>query len=91
MSNNAGRKKVAVEPPALRSQHRSRELNFCATHPEVFAKLAGHWVALEGETIIASGLALAPVVAEARKRGIKVPFVFRVEQPLPPGHGYLGL
>ena len=71
--------------------HRSRELNFCAEHPEVFAKLVGQWVALEGETIVASGESLAPVVAAARKRGIKVPFVFRVEQPLPPGYGDLGL
>ncbi|HUY28456.1 MAG TPA: hypothetical protein VMV27_13665 [Candidatus Binataceae bacterium] len=73
------------------SAHRGRELNFCAQHPEAFAELVGQWVALEGETIIASGLVLATVIAEARKRGIKVPFVFRVEPPARPGHGNLGL
>lgn len=71
--------------------HRSRELNFCAEHPEAFANLVGQWVALEDETIVASGPDLAAVAAEARKRGVKVPFVFRVEEPLPAGYGELGL
>ncbi|MHB8381459.1 MAG: DUF5678 domain-containing protein [Candidatus Binataceae bacterium] len=84
-----------VAPSAPRSSttggHRSRELNFCAEHPEAFAKLVGQWVALEGETIVASGFALAPVMAEARKRGIKVPFVFRVEPPSDESRGNLGI
>lgn len=91
MGNRADRKEVATDPPTAPLQHRSRELNFCAAHPEAFAKLAGHWVALEGETIVASGLVLAPVVAEARKRGVKVPFVFRVEPPSDESRGNFGL
>lgn len=91
MSDSAARNEVTVGQLAATSHHRSKELNFCAEHPEAFAKLVGQWVALEGDTIVASGLELAAVAAEARNRGVKIPFVFRVEEPLPAGYGELGL
>jgi hypothetical protein len=59
--------------------HRSREMEWRRTHQEEMRKLSEQWVALEGETILAHGSNLASVVAEARKKGVQVPYVFYVE------------
>ena len=63
------------------SGYRSRELKFRETNPEMFCQLVGRWVALEGEAIVAHGADPLAVVAEAREKGIRVPYVFYVEEP----------
>ena len=59
--------------------HRSQELEWRRSHADVLRAFAGQWVVLEGEDIVASGNDPARVVAEARARGIQVPYLFRVE------------
>jgi hypothetical protein len=54
-------------------------------------RFAGHWVVLEGETIVAHSEDAAAAVEEARTKGVAAPFVFYVESPRPPGVVRLGL
>jgi hypothetical protein len=44
-------------------------------------QFARQWVVLEGEEIVAHGDDPLQVVAEARAKGIHVPYVFYVEDP----------
>jgi hypothetical protein len=69
----------------LRSQRdtggrRAREMEWRRTHRAFLRTLAGQWVVLEGEELIAHGTNLAQMVTEARARGIRVPYVFYVEE-----------
>ena len=61
--------------------HRFQELKFQESHPEVFQPFVGEWVILEGESIIAHGSDPVRVVADARSQGVRVPYVFYVEEP----------
>ena len=60
--------------------HRARELEFRNSHPEAFQPFAGQWVVLEREDIVAHGHDPVLVVAEARSKGVRIPYVFRVEE-----------
>jgi hypothetical protein len=66
---------------AIKSTHRQRELEWIETHADQLRRLAGEWVVLEGEDLIAHGKSASRVLASARRKGIKVPFVFYVEPP----------
>jgi hypothetical protein len=61
------------------SGHRSRELEWRRTHGELLHTLAGQWVVLEHEEIIACGGDPLKVIEEARGKGIQVPYIFYVE------------
>lgn len=63
------------------SGYRSQELKFRETNPRMFRQLVRRWVALEGEAIVAHGADPLAVVAEAREKGVRVPYVFYVEEP----------
>lgn len=65
----------------IKSTLRQRELEWIETHASEMGRLAGEWVVLEGEDLIAHGKSASRVVASARRKGIKVPFVFYVESP----------
>jgi len=69
---------------------RSRELRFRETCQEILNPLAGQWVCLEGETIVAHGPDVAKVVEEARTKGVQVPYVFKVSDE-PEGSVRMGL
>lgn len=69
---------------------RSRELRFRETHRELLRSLAGQWVCLEGDSLIAHGPAGVQVVETARARGVRAPYVFRVPDD-PPGAVPIGL
>lgn len=71
--------------------HRHREMEFLRNHRQFFAKYVDKWVALEGETIVAHGNDPAKVAAAARRAGVEIPFVFRVQPKLAPNEGTLGL
>lgn len=73
-----GRESRRPESPAWR--HRSREVAFQEAHPEALSPFAGQWVVLEGETIVAHGDDPARVVSDARSKGIRIPYVFFVEE-----------
>jgi len=65
----------------VRSTHRQREFEWIEAHADEMRRLAGEWVVIEGEELIAHGKNASRVVASARRKGIKVPFVFFVESP----------
>ena len=77
-SNGSDVKKAKSNKGALVESYRERELMFERTHPDALLQYAGHWIALEGETVIASSTNLTQTIADARSRGIKVPYVFYV-------------
>jgi len=61
------------------SDHRRRELEWRRTHGERLQTFSGQWVVLEGEEIIAYGRDPVELVSEAKRRGIRVPYIFFVE------------
>jgi hypothetical protein len=67
----------------MKLTHRQRELEWIQTHADSMRRLAGEWVVLEGNELVAHGKSASRVVASARRRGITVPFVFYVEQQSP--------
>ncbi len=67
---------VQEERPQLPFRH--RELEWLRTHKEVVQKLAGQWIVVEGEEIIAYGDNPLQVVAEARAKGIQIPYIIHL-------------
>lgn len=65
------------EPPY--SGHRYRELEWRRTHGDVLRSFEGQWVVLENEEIVAHGKDARKAVADARAKGIRVPYIFYVE------------
>lgn len=75
---------LAFTPHARRHPpvpHRSRELAWRASHEDVLRAFAGQWVVLEGEEIVVHGKDPVQLVAEAKGKGIGVPYIFFVESP----------
>lgn len=58
---------------------RSREHTWRIENEGMLRRLSGEWVVLEGDLLIAHGSDPASLVAEARARGIAVPYIFFVE------------
>ena len=75
----------------IKSTHRQRELEWIETHTDELRRLAGEWVVLEGEDLVAHGKNATSVVASARRKGIKVPFVFYVESAAVEPTAHFGL
>lgn len=67
---------TSISPPPKHSDRRI-EMEWCRTHS--LEKYAGQWVVLEKEDIIAHGDDAKKVVEEARRKGIEIPYLFRVE------------
>jgi hypothetical protein len=70
--------------------HRSREIEWRRTHRKELREYEGQWIVLEGGEIISHGDSPADVVRDARARGIRVPYVFLVED-VPENTATLGL
>jgi len=70
---------AALPPRPSNSSLRVRELAWRQAHREDLRAYAGQWVVLEGEELVAHGPTPAGVVAQAKARGIHVPYVFFVE------------
>lgn len=62
----------------VHASRRNRELHFRETKRDLLISLSGQWVCLEGEAIVSHGNNLKEVVEAARKRGVHVPYIFRV-------------
>lgn len=58
---------------------RDRELEWLRRHQEEIRVLAGQWVVIEGEAIVAVGRDPLEAVQDARRKGVQVPFVCRIE------------
>lgn len=67
------------------SRKRERELAWRKANAHILRRYAGRWVVLEGAEIVAHAERLTDAVAEARRRGVQVPYVFYMEPTLPPG------
>ena len=65
--------------PKASSASREKEQAWRRAHQETLRALAGQWVVLEGDGLVAHGQDPASVVAQARARGVQVPYVFFVE------------
>ena len=63
---------------AVTESYRERELSYERTRPGDLLKYSGLWIALEGETVIASNISLKQTIEQARSRGINSPYVFFV-------------
>jgi len=77
-SNAATSARTRARPLAT---HRARELEWRRIHADALRQYEGQWVVLENDQIVAHGDNLVQVVAEARRMGVRVPYVFRVELP----------
>jgi predicted DNA-binding antitoxin AbrB/MazE fold protein len=58
---------------------RSREIAWRRAHEQELRALAGQWVILEGEELIANGPDPRALVVAARAKGVHVPYLFLVE------------
>lgn len=70
---------TAVTRKGTAASRRTRELAWRREHQELLRAYAGQWVVLDGDQLVAHGPDPAALVAEARTRGIRVPYVFFVE------------
>ena len=73
----AARKRTEI----IKSNHRQREFEWIRTHADEMRRLAGQWVVLEGEELVAHGKNAVRVVATTRRKGVAAPLVFYVEPP----------
>lgn len=69
---------------------RTRELAWRDGHRDLLQTLAGQWVIVEGDELVAHGQDPVALVGAARRRGIQIPYVFFVE-PLAQGVVKIGL
>ncbi len=80
----------------LRKRHgsgkgRERELRWLREHRNELQRLSGQWIVIEGQTLVASGFDPVEVVREARRKGVRVPFVRRIDESRAKGTGEIGL
>ena len=68
--------RVEARPAASR---RARELRWRQENMQLLETLAGQWLVVEGDELIAHGQDPVSLVTAARRRGIQIPFVFFVE------------
>jgi hypothetical protein len=69
---------------------RDVETEWMNNHPEELRKCAGEYVVIEGRRIVAHNKDAAVAVQTAKRQGIKLPFIFFVEPPLPPNTYRIG-
>jgi hypothetical protein len=69
---------------------RVTENEWLNAHPEKLRPHAGEYVVVEGRRVVAHNKDAALAVQTARRRGVKVPYIFFVEPPLPPNTYRLG-
>ena len=58
---------------------RHKELEWRRTHAELLKAYTGQWVVLQGDEIVAHDVDPLRAAALARSKGIRVPYVFKVE------------
>ena len=72
--------------------HRAREWAWRAANIERLRReFLDQWIVLEDEEIVAHGADPVELVNAARRRGIRVPYVFRIEEEAKPNTSFLGL
>lgn len=81
----------AEATPTATKPRRERELRWLRTHRPELQALAGQWIALDGDVLLASGPDPVEVIREARRKGIRAPFLHRVEFDREAGSVRMGL
>ena len=78
--------------PAPSARHRAREWAWRTANVERLRReFLGEWVVLEGEEIVGHGEDPVELVKAARRRGIRSPYLFRVEDKAEPRTSFLGV
>ena len=72
---NIERPSVAAQPKATEHESRMAEISWLSSQRELRVRLAGQWIAVEGERLIAHGQRLTKVVEEARSCGVEHPLL----------------
>jgi hypothetical protein len=101
LKNVAGRPDAASSRPRragatgrgsrMPSIRRTRELRWLAEHAEELAGYAGEWIILDGDELVAHAPDFLQALAEARRRGVRVPFVERIPSDQPAAGSSMGL
>jgi hypothetical protein len=84
------RSAVPQDKPSSPYGDRVVENEWLNAHPEELRKCVGEYVIVEGTEIVAHGKEPAKLFEIAKRRGIKVPYIFFVEPPLPPNTYRIG-
>ena len=90
LTSLGGRVPVAASREGVDPLPRQDEIRWIQAHAGDLAALDGQWIVVEGFRLVASGLRLVDVVAEAEAQGIQNPFVYRVQKEHPE-IAYMGL
>lgn len=72
---NTERTRVAAQPEPAEHETRMAEISWLSSQGELRKRLAGQWVAVEGQHLIAHGERLIKVLEESRSQGVEHPFV----------------
>ncbi|MFQ5925469.1 MAG: DUF5678 domain-containing protein [Dehalococcoidia bacterium] len=75
VAEDIGRHRGAPLPKAAEQESRMTEMRWLGSQRELCVRLAGQWIAVEGERLIAHGQRLIEVLEEARSKGVEHPFV----------------
>jgi len=69
-------------PAALHQGSNLREMEhaWCRLHSAELGKYSGEWVILEGERVVSHGKDPSALISEARRQGIRIPYIFRVAE-----------
>ena len=67
-----------AQPEVAQPQSRKTEINWLSKHGQLLKRLAGQWVAVEGEQLVAYGQTLADALEKSRAKGVEHPFVTRL-------------
>jgi len=74
----AAEKPAGEEKDAAEKLRRSKSSQWLATHDEELKTYRGKWILLEGDQLLAVDADFQAVSLQARKAGIKGPFIYRV-------------
>lgn len=74
--------KSVDEASSSRPKTRENEMMWMGNNKSLLAKLAGNWIVIEGDRLIASSNDFAVVLKESKVRGVEVPFILYVPEPL---------
>ena len=69
---------------------REKEREWCRTHLKEPRAFSGEWVILEGERFVGHGKNPSALIVDARRQGIKIPYIFHVGE-MDPNIANLGL
>jgi len=75
---DTGKQTLTALPQPAEHESRMAEISWLGNQRELCMTLAGQWVALEGERLIAHGQKLAEVLKQAHVHGVEHPFVVRL-------------